>query len=68
MRSKLSLSSVSMCENSPWTRDCERSKTICSARSTRSSVAPGRSQPSWEISLPVRISPRRVDISRTIRA
>ena len=48
---------------------CERSKTICSARST-SSVAssPSRSMPSRAISLPARMSPRKVAISRTIRA
>jgi hypothetical protein len=65
---KLSFSSSSMCANSPETRLCESSKSSCSARSTRSSVSPGRSQPSCAISLPTRISPRRVAVSRTIRA
>ncbi len=68
IRSKLSFSSWSMCANSVVTRSCERSKRICSARSTRTSVSPGRSQPSRAISCPVRISPRSVAISRTIRA
>ena len=35
-----------MWANSPVTRLCESSKISCSARSTRSTVSPGRSQPS----------------------
>src|SRR5919204_611497 len=42
MRSKLSLSRTSMWLNSVETRLCDRSKTTCSARSTRSVVSPGR--------------------------
>ncbi len=43
IRSKLSFSSPSMWLKSPVTRCWARSKTICSARSTRSVVSPGRS-------------------------
>ena len=39
-----------------------------SARSTSSTVSPGRSKPSRAMSLPARISPRSVAISLTIRA
>ena len=68
IRSKLSLSSPSMWLKSPVTRCCARSKTICSARSTRSVVSPGRSWPRRAISAPARTSPRSVAISRTMRA
>ena len=68
IRSKLSFSSDSMSLKSLVTRCCERSKTSCSAWSTRSGVSPGRSQPSREISPPTRTSPRSVAISWTIFA
>ena len=68
IRSKLSLSSASMCEKSLVTRCWPSSKTICSARSTRSVTSPGRSWPSRVISCPVRTSARSVAISLTIRA
>ena len=68
IRSKLSFSSPSMWLKSLVTRCWARSKTICSARSTRSVVSPGRSCPSLAISDPARTRPRSVAISRTIRA
>ena len=56
IRSKLSFSSPSMWLKSLVTRCWARSKTICSARSTRSVVSPGRSCPSRAISAPARTS------------
>ncbi len=43
-------------------------RSTCSARSTSSVVSAGRSMPSRVISLPARIRPRSVAISRTMRA
>jgi hypothetical protein len=45
-----------------------RSKTSCSARADELLGSPSRSQPSWAISPPARIRPRRVAFSRTISA
>ena len=68
IRSKLSVRSGPMWSKSPVTRCCERSKTICSARSTSSVVSPIRSRPSRAISWPAWISARSVAASLTIRA
>ena len=69
MRSKLSLSSTSMCAKSlvdPLLAELE--DDLLGAVDEIRRPRPGRSWPSRTISWPARMSPRSVDISLTMRA